>query len=76
MENLKEAMETQYSELLTSWDELRRRYVIALSDLREAKDIIDVLVTVTETGLLQDGEDLHATPSSALGRARAFLGKS
>jgi hypothetical protein len=75
MENLKAAMETQYSELLASWDDLRKRHAQVVRDLREAKDIIDMLVTVTETGLIQDGEDLYATPSSALGRARAFLGR-
>lgn len=47
----------------------------APDDSKEAVDIIDLLKTVIETELVQLGLPLAATPTSGLGRARAFISK-
>jgi hypothetical protein len=45
---------------------------IAEARLAEAVDVIGLLQTVVESQLRREGLDISATPTSALGRARAF----
>lgn len=57
----------------TSLNDACRKMELAADTIDEAADIIDMLKVVIETELVTLGLPTTATPTSALGRARAFI---